>query len=111
MLELNTKEILSVEEMAELQKIVEKVEREGAKADNLVYQKSLARSFEILGKYEAAIVKYEEFMKSVTEENELKFVYKKLIELYDFMDLPEKKNEIYVEAMEKFPELEIDVET
>ena len=57
------------------------------------------------------IVKYEEFMKSVTEENELKYVYKKLIELYDFVDLPEKKNEIYVEAMEKFPELEIDVET
>lgn len=66
----------------------------------------LADAYENLGRYEAAIVEYEELKLMYWYSDDIRSVYEKLIFLYDAVDLPEKVEENYEEAIKLMPALE-----
>lgn len=68
----------------------------------------LAEAYEKCGKYEAALVEYEQLKSMVWKAEELRFVYEKLMELYDSVDLKDKISAIYEEAVTIMPTLETD---
>lgn len=68
----------------------------------------LAEAYEKLGKYEAAIVEYEELKQMCWNAEEVRNVFERLIILYDAVDLPQKAEENYEEAIMLIPNLVTD---
>lgn len=71
-------------------------------------QRFTALIYEKLYQYEAAITIYEDLKKVSNEELEKKEIYKKLMELYETMDMPEQVITSCEEAIEEYPELRED---
>lgn len=74
--------------------------KDGRRFTALIYEK--------LYRYETAITIYEDLKKVSNEENEKKEIYKKLIELYETMDMTEQVITSCEEAIEAYPELRED---
>lgn len=108
-LELCQKSTLSDAEREILEKDFEDLlEKKKIQLESKVGQQFTAVIYEKLYRYEAAITIYEDLKKLSNEENEKKKIYKKLIELYEIMDMPEQVITSCAEAVEEYPELRED---
>lgn len=65
---------------------------------------NMASAYEKMGRYEAALVEYEELKSIFTEPEEQKVIYLKLLTLYEQMDMMDMVQMTYAEVVEKLPE-------